>query len=191
MRLLLFGLLLVPAAWAQSGPYVTLSSGTATFSAENNPSQTRRRDAIALGYAASRVIALEASYFWVQPQDYAADNPPSPGFQDPNFYPKTSEMRLSGYAFGLVFRWKLSDWVTLFTQQSVTSIKAEETTRYNIGWTAGWTSTIRAYQPGLGIDFRLSQKIPLRLGLEVSRALVSSYAFNGVTCVMVNFTYGP
>lgn len=189
-RLLLVFILLIPAARAQSGPYVTLSSGTATFSAENNPSQTRRRDAIAVGYAANRVIAFEASYFWVQPQGYAADNPPSPGFYDPNFYPKTSEMRLSGYAFGLVFRWKLSDRVTLFTKQSAVSIKAGESTWYNTGWAGGWTSTIRAYQPGLGIDFRLSQKIPLRLGLEVNRALVSSYAANGVTSVLVNLSYG-
>jgi hypothetical protein len=183
-------MLLIPAAWAQSGPYVTLSSGTATFSAENNPSQTRRRDAIAVGYAANGVIAIEASYFGVQPAGYAAVDMTGPGFFNPNFYPVTSAMKLSGYAFGLVLRWKLSDRVTLFTKQSVTSIKAEESTRFNTGWTSNWNSTVRAYQPGVGIDFRLSQKTPLSFGLEVNRALISSYAVNGVTCVMVNFTYG-
>ncbi len=175
---------------AQPGPYVTLSSGTATFSSEATPSQTERRDAIAVGYAANGVIALEASYFGVQPAGYEAEDLAGPGFYNPNLYPVTSAMKLSGYAFSLVLRWKLSDRVTLFTKQSTVSIKAEESTRYNTGGTSHWNSTVRAYQPSVGIDFRLSQETPVSLGLEVNRALTSRYPIKGLTCVMVNFTYG-
>ena len=189
-QFLLAAALLASTACAQPGPYFTLSSGTATFGSQATNGQTKRRDAVGAGFALNGVFAVEASYFWVQEARDAAEDLAGPGFHNPDFFPVASGMKLCGYAYGPVLRWKVSDRVTLFTKQSAVTIKADETDWFNTGSATHWSYTVRAYQPSLGIDLRLSQRAPVRLGLEVSRALTKNYPVKNLTCVGLNLSYG-
>jgi len=183
-------LLLVSTALAQPGPYLTLSTGSATFNPEDSGSQTRRRDSVAVGYTITNMLAVEASYFQIQEATYSPVGAPGPGFFDPNYYPTRSGTRLTGYTVGPVLRWQLSDRVTVFTRQMFASIKAKETTWFTGGATYDRNTTLGAWQPSVGIDFRLGGRLPLSLGLEVSHAVVSKYQVKDLTAVLVNFSYG-
>jgi len=187
---LLAAALLTAIVHAQPGPYFTLSSGTATFSSQATNGQTKRRDAVGAGFALNGVFAVEASYFRVQEARDAAEDLAGPGFHNPSLFAVTSGMKLSGYAYGPVLRWKVSDRVTLFTKQSAVTIKADETDWFNTGSATHRSYTVRAYQPSVGVDGRLSQRVPVRLGLEVSRALTDHYPVKNLTCVGLNLSYG-
>ncbi|MGA2444317.1 MAG: hypothetical protein ABSG50_02675 [Opitutaceae bacterium] len=70
--------LLTLAGGVQAQPYLTASTGTAHIAATGYGSQTRRRDALAVGYGLTDLIAVEASYFQIQEARYPLPPPPGP-----------------------------------------------------------------------------------------------------------------
>jgi hypothetical protein len=187
-RLLILAMLLVPAAVAQPGPYVTVSTGSATFSSSDAGNQTKRRDAVCAGYAVSDLIALEVSYFQIQEAKYSPDNLSL--LFTPSYHSIEGREKINGFAFGPVFRWRLSERVTVFTKQSAVSIQIDQTTVYNTGPSSNWNSTTWGYQPSVGLDFRVTSKTPLSLGLELNRVLTTSGRIKDITGILVNLSYG-
>lgn len=180
-------MILAPVAMAQSGPYVTVSSGSATYSSSDLGSQTRRRDAISAGYLLSSLAALEVSYFQIEEATYYPEQPVH--FVPPLYAIKARE-KINGYAFGPVFRWKVSEQTTVFTRQSAVSIQIDETTEYNTGPASNWNSTTWGYQPSVGLDFRLFRQTPVSLGVELNHVFTTTGRIKNITGFLVNLSYG-
>ncbi len=190
---LAFAVLGVVPAMAQSGPFVTASSGLVTFSTsifgeQNN--HTKRRDAISVGYVLSDLVAFDLSYFQVQSTEFT-ESFVFPG----NSYSDTERDKLSGFAFGPVLRWKLADGVTVFTRQSAVAITDEETVTirgYNVAYTTTSKSnrTFWGYQPSVGINFRLTTKAPVSLGVELNHVFTGNGRVKDMTGLLLNLSYG-
>lgn len=183
-------MLWAPAAMAQSGPYVTASAGLATFDSSTTGNQAKSREAICAGYVLSDLIALEVSYFRIQ-EAQGFEDFPAPGIS----YTAETREKVSGFAFGPVFRWKLSEWATIFTKQSAVSIKDDESSvaTYspgNVRVSSNSNSTFSGYQPSVGINFRLTNKAPVSLGLELNRVFATSDRIKRITGIFVNLSYG-
>ena len=183
----MLALLWVPAAVAQPGPYVTVSSGSATYSSSDLGSQTRRRDAISAGYSLSSLVALEVSGFQIEEATYYPEQPIH--FVPPTFAIKARE-KINGFALGPVFRWKLSERTTVFTRQSAVSLQIDETTTYNGGQSSTWNSMVWAYQASVGIDFRLMSATPLSLGVELNHVFTTSGRVKDLTGILLSLSYG-
>jgi hypothetical protein len=175
------------AAWCRAGPYITVSSGAATVQTNTIGEQTLRRNALGVGYGLTGMFALEVSGFRLA--DGTDDSGPFPGIHGDTI----STEKLSGVAVGAVLRGRLSDWVTVYTKQSYVSLRDEVS-----GLTRGidfqyWShsvATISGWQPAVGLDFRLSRRVPLSLGVEVNQFFASNNNLRNLRSVMLNFSYG-
>lgn len=183
--LIALALLALAPAMGQTGPYVNVSSGVATFTSSDyleRTSFTKRRDAIGVGYAVNDLVALDVSYFQIQEAN-ASYTLASPG---PFGGTVNAREKLSGFAFGPVFRWKVTAVVTVFTRQSAVSIKDEITdSGHSVLSKTSW-----GYQPSIGLSFRLTSKAPVCLGLELNRVFSASGQAKDITGFLVNLSYG-
>jgi hypothetical protein len=101
-KLIVMLVLLIPAGGVQAQPYLSASTGTAHIDATGYGSQTRRRDAVAVGQGLTDLFAVEVSYFQIQEARY-----PLPVGSTQTTIPAAVAVRqkLSGLAVGPVFRW--------------------------------------------------------------------------------------
>ncbi len=182
--LIALGLLAIAPAMAQTGPYVTVSSGRASFTSSPyllRSSFTKRRDSIGVGYGISDLVALEVSYFQVQSASVSYSLP-MPGHSTSI----NGQEKLSGFALGPVLRWQVTGFVTVYTRQSAVAVKDDVSdSGYSVSSRTFW-----GYQPSLGIAFRLTSKAPISLGVEVNRIFAGGDQAKEVTGFMANLSYG-
>lgn len=184
--LLTLALVLASTAIAEPGPFVTASVGSAAFSSSVTPSLTSPRYGLSAGYAFSDLFAVDVSYFQTAEAKYVPDVFIHAA---PALYGVEERQKISGFAFGPVFRWKLSDWVSVFTRQSYVSFKTDDVTLFNTGPTANRSLTTSGYQPSVGINFRFTKGAPFSVGLEVNHVLPSNDGIK-MTSVFANLSYG-
>jgi hypothetical protein len=180
--------LLALASGLQAEPYAMISTGSANYSSPTIGSQTKRRDTLCVGYALNERITIEASYFQIQEAVY---NPEPLIHAPPSFtFAVEAREKKSGFAFGPVLRWKLSEEVTVFTKQSVASIRTDAVTVLNTGSSSNWSYTDWGYQPSAGVQFRPVKDSPVGVGLEISFLLTDRDRIKRLTTISLNLSYG-
>ena len=166
----------------QAQPYLTASTGTAHIDATGYGSQTRRRDAVAVGSGLTDLIAVEASYFQIQEARY-----PLPAGSTTTIPAAVAvRQKLSGFAMGPVFRWNLLAGLTVYTRQSLAFSKTDLFTE-QFNFSSGRSFRNGSYQPSLGIHFRPLKSIPFGAGLEW---IYVSMSQSKITSTVLNVSYG-
>lgn len=188
-HLLIVVLLLALASGLQAQPYAMISTGSANYSSPYVGSQTKRRDTVSIGYALNERITVEASYFQIQEAIYTPELIFPPSSPPPSYTVEAREKK-SGFAFGPVLRWKLSEEVTVFTKQSLASIQTDAVTVSNTGSSSSWSFTDWGYQPSVGVHVRPVKDSPVGIGLEVSFLLTDRNRIKRLTSVVLNLSYG-
>jgi hypothetical protein len=182
-KLIVMLVLLIPAGGAQAQPYLTASTGTAHIAATGYGSQTRRRDAVAIGQGLTDLIAVEVSYFQIQEARYPL--PPPPG---PTIIPAAVAVRqkLSGLVVGPVFRWNFFAGLMVYTRQSLAFSKTTLFTE-QLNFSSGRSYRNGSYQPSVGLHFRPLKSIPFGAGLEWIYVAMSQAK---ITSTVLNVSYG-
>jgi hypothetical protein len=182
-KLIVMLVLLILAGGVQAQPYLTASTGTAHIDATGYGSQTRRRDAVAVGYGLTDIIAVEASYFQIQEARY-----PLPAGSMQTTIPAAVAVRqkLSGLAVGPVFRWHLLAGLTLYTRQSLAFSKTDLFTE-QFNFSSGRSYRNGSYQPSVGLHFRPMKGLPFGAGLEWIYVSMSQAK---ITSTVLNVSYG-
>ncbi|HUJ42937.1 MAG TPA: hypothetical protein VLW52_04940 [Opitutaceae bacterium] len=177
------------AGGLQAQPYVMLSTGSANYSSPTIGSQTKRRNALSVGYALNAGITIEAAYFQIQEANYAPDLNFAPG-QVPSSYTVQAREKKSGYVVGPVFRWKVVEQLTVFTKQSLATIRTDAAAVSNTGATTNWSYSDWGYQPSIGAQLQPLKDSPLGLGLELSFLLTDRNRIKRLTTLGLNLSYG-
>jgi len=163
-------LTLAAAAGLRAQPYITASTGTARIDAADYGTQSRRRDALALGYLFTDFLGAEASYFSIQEARYPLAAP-SGGPAIPTTL--AVRQKLKGYTLGAVLRWNAFPGFTVFTRQALafsqTDLVAEQAAS-----TVGRNYRNGSYQPSLGVSFRPFKGVPFSVGAEYIYVSMSS-----------------
>jgi len=188
-RLIFFVALPVLTGGLQAQPYAMISTGSANYSSPTVGSQTKRRDTLSIGYALNERITVEASYFQIQETNYTPDLIFPGGILPPSYTVQAREKK-SGYAFGPMIRWKLSEGISVFTKQSLACIRTEAVTVLNTGSSPSWSYTDWGYRPSVGMQVRPVKDSPAGLGLEVSFLLTDRNRIKRLTTVALNLSYG-
>ena len=182
-KLIVMLMLLIPAGGVQAQPYLTASTGTAHIAANGYGSQSRRRDAVAIGQGLTDLIAVEVSYFQIQEARYPL---PTGALQTTIPAAVAVRQKLSGFAVGPVFRWNFFAGLTLYTRQSLAFSKTDLFTE-QFNYSSGRSYRNGSYQPSVGLHFRPLKGIPFGAGLEWIYVAMSQAK---ITSTVLNVSYG-